>query len=214
MYQHLDGDSWRHIYIVGDLHGCLSALLSQLKTLRFDPRQDLVISVGDVIDRGPDSPGCLALLGKPWFKAVRGNHEEMAMDALEKGDSMIWELNGGSWFRSLSASRQQPVRDALLRCHALPLIIELETHSQTFVIAHADYPANQYEWNKPVDENRLVWSRERLNKNMSGKGEDIEGADRFYFGHTPLNEAVHFHNQNYIDTGAVFGNQLTMVQVQ
>lgn len=214
MYQRIDGENWRHIYIVGDLHGCLSKIIAQLKVCHFDPWQDLVISVGDVIDRGPDSPGCLALLDKPWFKAVRGNHEEMAIDALELGERMLWVMNGGDWFRGLSEKRRQNVRDALLHCRELPLIIELHTHNQILVIAHADYPSSHYAWNKPVDEHRLVWSRERLNQNMLGKGENITGADQFYFGHTPLKEAAHYNNQNYIDTGAVFGNKLTLVQVQ
>lgn len=214
MYQRIDGENWRHIYIMGDLHGCLSKMVTQLKTRRFDPRQDLVISVGDVIDRGPDSPGCLALLEKRWFKAVRGNHEEMAIDALELGDRMLWMMNGGDWFSGLPGERRQSVRDALLHCHELPLVIELHTHNQILVIAHADYPSSHYAWNKPVDEHRLVWSRERLNQNMSGEGENITGADQFYFGHTPLKEAARYNNQNYIDTGAVFGNKLTLVQVQ
>lgn len=214
MYQRLEGENWRHIYIVGDLHGCLAKMVVLLKNHHFNPWQDLVISVGDVIDRGPDSPGCLALLEKPWFKAVRGNHEEMAADALEYGDRTLWVMNGGEWFRQLPEERQARVREALLLSHELPLIIELHTHNLIFVIAHADYPSSHYAWNKPVDEHRLVWSRERLNRNLLGKGETITGADQFYFGHTPLREAAHFNNQNYIDTGAVFGNKLTMIQVQ
>lgn len=214
MYQRIDGENWRHIYIVGDLHGCLAKLVALLKNRRFDSRQDLLISVGDVIDRGPDSPGCLALLDKRWFRAVRGNHEEMALDALEQGDRMLWVMNGGDWFKKLPDERQKIVREALLHCHDLPSIIELHVHDQTLVIAHADYPSSHYAWNKPVDERCLVWSRERLNKNMQGLGENISGADGFYFGHTPLKQAAHYHNQNYIDTGAVFGNTLTMVQVQ
>lgn len=214
MYQRIEGEDWRHIFIVGDLHGCLAKLLALLKKHHFDPWQDLLISVGDVIDRGPDSPGCLALLDKPWFKAVRGNHEDMAVEALEYGNRMLWVMNGGDWFRELAAGHQERVREALLHCHNLPLIIELHAQDQTFVIAHADYPSSHYAWNKPVDERRLVWSRERLNRNMLGKGEIISGADQFYFGHTPLKEAAHYYNQNYIDTGAVFGNKLTMVQLQ
>lgn len=214
MYQRIEGENWRHIYIVGDLHGCLAKMAAQLKAHCFSPWRDLVISVGDVIDRGPDSPGCLALLEKPWFKAVRGNHEEMAADALENGNRMLWAMNGGDWFRGLSGVQCERARAALLRSRELPLIIELHTHGLTLVIAHADYPSSHYAWNKPVNERCVVWSRERLNQNMLGKGEIISGADQFYFGHTPLKDAAHFNNQNYIDTGAVFGNKLTMVQVQ
>lgn len=214
MYQRIDGDSWRHVYIVGDLHGCLAKLVARLKSCRFDPRQDLVISVGDLIDRGPDSPGCLALLDKRWFKAVRGNHEEMALEALEDGDWTPWLMNGGDWFTRLDAERQAEIGEALLRCRDLPLIVELHVQHRTLVIAHADYPSARYHWNKPVDRHRLVWSRERLNRNRQGLGEGISGADHFYFGHTPLGDIAHYHNQTYLDTGAVFGNRLTMLQVR
>lgn len=44
MYQRIDGENWRHIYIVGDLHGCLTKLVAQLIACNFDPWQDLVIS--------------------------------------------------------------------------------------------------------------------------------------------------------------------------
>ena len=59
LYQYLDGDNWRHIYIVGDLHGCRALLDEQLLAVNFDTRRDLLVSVGDLIDRGPDSsPAC------------------------------------------------------------------------------------------------------------------------------------------------------------
>lgn len=37
MYQRIEGINWRHIWIMGDLHGCYQQLLTQLRTLRFDP---------------------------------------------------------------------------------------------------------------------------------------------------------------------------------
>lgn len=214
MYQRIDGENWRHVFIVGDLHGCLSEFISQLKHQHFDYHQDLVISVGDLIDRGTNSPGCLALLDSKWFRAVKGNHEAMALEALDEGEGMLWQINGGNWYQELPEQVQQKVQQALLHCRELPLVIELHTQGKLLVIAHADYPASQYRWNQPVDEHLLVWSRSRLNENLRGGGADIDGADEFYFGHTPLKEVSHFHNQFYIDTGAVFGNKLTMVQVQ
>ncbi|RPH22890.1 serine/threonine-protein phosphatase [Buttiauxella warmboldiae] len=214
MYQRIEGENWRQVFIVGDLHGCLSEFSSQLRRQHFDYHQDLVISVGDLIDRGANSPGCLALLASNWFKAVKGNHEAMALAALDEGEGMLWQMNGGSWYHALSEPLQHSVRRALLQCRDLPLVIELRTHHKTLVIAHADYPAAHYRWNQPVDEHLLLWSRERLTQNLQGQGAVIDGADEFYFGHTPLKEASHFYNQYYIDTGAVFGNKLTMVQVQ
>lgn len=60
-------------FIVDDLHGCLDLLDIELDRVGFDPAVDRLFSVGDLIDRGPDSMGCLRLLNKPWFFAVRGN---------------------------------------------------------------------------------------------------------------------------------------------
>lgn len=49
---------------------------------------------------------------------------------------------------------------------------------------------------------------------MKGESEEIIGADKFIFGHTPLVKPLLFKNQLYIDTGAVFGNKLTIIQIQ
>lgn len=214
MYKRIDGARWRHVFIVGDLHGCLPSFAAALRAQRFDPWQDVVISVGDLIDRGPDSPGCLRLLTQPWFFAVQGNHEAMAIEALQNDDSRLWWINGGEWFARLAGEKKRDVRQQLLRCEALPLIIELSAGGKTIIIAHADYPSASYRWQKPVDKHQVVWSRERLNRHMRGQSEAITGADAFYFGHTPLKAPQDFANQHYIDTGMVFGNRLTLVQVQ
>ncbi|OON40515.1 serine/threonine-protein phosphatase [Izhakiella australiensis] len=216
-YQYLDGENWRHIYIVGDLHGCRRMLDEQLISQRFDPQQDLLISVGDLIDRGPDSRGCLALLDQPWFRCVRGNHEEMALAALkgaDRAEHQLWQLNGGDWFYQLRGSQCIEARHALMRCRELPLVLHLVSDGKIMVIAHADYPASHYAWGQEVNPRDLVWSRERINQLQRGIGEVISGADDFWFGHTPLERPVHAFNQHYIDTGAVFGNTLTLVQVQ
>lgn len=214
MYQRIDGAGWRHIWLVGDLHGCLRQLAEALRARRFDPWQDLLVSVGDLIDRGPDSPGCLALLDKPWFRAVRGNHEEMALDALESHDGMLWLMNGGDWLNQLAQKPRQEAIERLRCCTRLPLILELHAAGKVQVVAHADYPSSHYGWQQPVDAYRTVWSRERLNHHLEGRGAAITGADGFWFGHTPLPEPRTFFNQHYIDTGAVFGNRLTLVQLQ
>ena len=181
MYQRIDGNTWRHVWIAGDLHGCHQRLLNELRDRHFDPYKDLLICVGDLIDRGPDSLHCLKLLKRSWFKTVRGNHEQMAIDALNAGDMTLWSLNGGAWFN---------------------------------IIAHADYPSDHYAWQKPVDKESVLWRRERLSEHLAGKGDAISGADHFWFGHTPLKHRVDATNQHYIDTGAVFGGEMTLVQVQ
>ena len=66
-------------FIVGDLHGCANMLLVLLDHVHFDHATDRVFSVGDLVDRGPDSEGCLGLLEHQWFHAVLGNHDAMLM---------------------------------------------------------------------------------------------------------------------------------------
>lgn len=70
VYQRIAGHQWRHIWLSGDIHGCLEQLRRKLWHCRFDPWRDLLISVGDVIDRGPQSLRCLQLLEQHWVRAV------------------------------------------------------------------------------------------------------------------------------------------------
>ncbi|MFS2225552.1 metallophosphoesterase [Pantoea sp. B65] len=214
IYQYLNGENWRHIYIVGDLHGCRSLLDQQLVASHFDTQQDLLISVGDLIDRGPDSLACLALLKEPWFRCVLGNHEAMALLAITAGERDLWEMNGGDWFYRLSGARLAAARHTLKLCRELPLILHLTLEERIVVVAHADYPAEHYAWGQEVNQQQVVWSRERISRLQRGAGAAISGADDFYFGHTPLQNPLHAFNQHFIDTGAVFGNRLTLVQLQ
>ena len=80
-YQKINTHHYRHIWVVGDIHGEYQLLQSRLHQLSFFPETDLLISVGDNIDRGPESLDVLRLLNQPWFISVKGNHEAMALDA-------------------------------------------------------------------------------------------------------------------------------------
>ncbi|MBX8460034.1 protein-serine/threonine phosphatase [Enterobacter sp. RIT637] len=212
MYQRIEGKNWRHVWVVSDIHGCYQWLMDELKRRHFDPCADLLISVGDIIDRGPDSVKCLQLLHEKWFRAVRGNHEQMALDALESNDFALWTMNGGMWFSTLQDKTR--ARTLLEACRELPHIIEITCVNGLNVVAHADYPAEAYVWNKPVSAQRVLWDRDRLMGFMVGKGQGIQGADHFWFGHTPVDKRYDFNNLHYIDTGAVFGGFLTLVQLQ
>ena len=212
MYQRIDGSQWRHVWVVSDIHGCYQWLMDALKRRHFNPYEDLLISVGDIIDRGPDCVKCLQLMDEKWFRAVRGNHEQMALDAIENNDFALWMSNGGIWFSALEDKRN--ALRLLNACRDLPHIIEITCANGLNVIAHADYPAAEYVWNKPVSAQRVLWDRDRLMGFMVGKGQGIKGADHFWFGHTPLDKRYDFNNLHYIDTGAVFDGFLTLVQLQ
>jgi serine/threonine protein phosphatase 1 len=188
--------------------------MEELKRRHFNPYEDLLISVGDLIDRGPDSVKSLQLINEKWFRAVRGNHEQMAIDSLDNNDFALWTMNGGMWFSRLEHEEQQRARSLLNACRALPHIIEITCANGLNVIAHADYPAEEYRWEKPVSAQRVLWDRDRLMGFMVGKGQRISGADHFWFGHTPVDRRYDFDNLHYIDTGAVFDGYFTLAQLQ
>ena len=60
---------------VGDVHGCLDELVALLHELSVDPSADRVILVGDLVAKGPDSVGVVALARERGFDAVLGNHD-------------------------------------------------------------------------------------------------------------------------------------------
>ena len=128
MYQRINGADWRNIFVVGDLHGCYTLLMNELEKVSFDPARDLLISVGDLVDRGAENVECLDLITMPWFRAVRGNHEQMMVDGLsEHGNVNHWLVNGGGWFFNLDYDKEVLAKALVHKAAELPLIIELVT---------------------------------------------------------------------------------------
>ena len=74
--------------IVADIHGCYKELLALLEKLDFCREEDTLISLGDIIDRGPqpyevfDYFRMLKMSMKERCVLVRGNHEQMLLDSV------------------------------------------------------------------------------------------------------------------------------------
>ncbi|EXJ91561.1 hypothetical protein A1O3_00109 [Capronia epimyces CBS 606.96] len=66
----------KRLVFVGDIHGCREELEQLLKKLKFDPVTDHLIAVGDIVNKGPDSPGVIDLLRGYKASCVRGNHDD------------------------------------------------------------------------------------------------------------------------------------------
>ena len=203
-------------FVVGDVHGCFSRLSTELDRLEFNCNVDRLFSVGDLVDRGPQSSAVLDWLTRPWFHAVRGNHEQMALDYLAAAiDPDDYRLYGGLWFTELSLLRQQ---QTATHFDTLPIAIEVDTPSGLVGIVHGDCPFTSWEELVEVlsSENALVIaetclsSRERIIK-MDDSG--VTGVARLFVGHTPVPRPMTLGNVHYIDTGAVFGNPLTVMQI-
>lgn len=79
------------ILAIGDIHGCSQALAALLAAVRPGP-DDWIITLGDYVDRGPDSYGVidqlLALNRTGRLVALRGNHEEMMLRARESDETL------------------------------------------------------------------------------------------------------------------------------
>ena len=83
---------------IGDVHGCAAALDALLRAVRPTP-DDLIVALGDYVDRGPDSAGVLNRLLRldetHRLVCLRGNHEQMMADARAGGELAFWLSCGG-----------------------------------------------------------------------------------------------------------------------
>ena len=88
------------VLAIGDIHGCLTALQTLDRQVAFGA-DDLVITLGDCIDRGPDSKGVidylLELRKRTKLITLRGNHEVMMLSARSRGLDYFeaWLRSGG-----------------------------------------------------------------------------------------------------------------------
>jgi serine/threonine protein phosphatase 1 len=85
---------------IGDIHGCRDALVALIDAISPGP-EDMLITLGDYIDRGPDSRGVLEqlinLAGRCRLVPLLGDHEEMFLNALRDSPSVRrWLTCGGA----------------------------------------------------------------------------------------------------------------------
>ncbi|MFQ5348353.1 MAG: metallophosphoesterase, partial [Rhodothalassiaceae bacterium] len=192
-------------FFLGDLHGMYDAFMAALAARDFDPARDRVISVGDLVDRGPDSVRCLALLEEPWFHAVRGNHEQMMIDVLLGGnDASLWRLNGGGWFRETEPTALVDLLPRLLPRLPLALTVDLPDGGR-IGICHAEYPRPDWDAvesaiGNSADRHRMLWGREILAHALERK---VAHVTLSVHGHTPLPAPRRLGNAVFIDTGLV-----------
>lgn len=200
-------------FAVGDIHGHFTELRKALDAAGFNPACDRLFSVGDLVDRGPESADVDEWLQQPWFHAVRGNHEQMTIDTYRinnqdtKGHHFI---NGGAWFTSISRLEQACYAVAL---ETLPIAIEVETPEGLVGLVHADCPTQTWaamraDLEKPRSaanawplaigvEGACLWSRDRIQGENAAGVPDIRAV---VVGHTPLRQVAVLGNVFHIDT--------------
>lgn len=180
-------------FVVGDVHGCFHLLDHLLDHVRFNPSLDRLFSVGDLVDRGPNSVRAAEFLAAPWFHAVRGNHESMLLDFfgryLSHGRMDYWDqfahsqtrMNGGEWVKHSYQTEGRRMTDAftalLARMQDLPLILTVGTEPQRFHMVHAELvrPGNRSRWN-------TVWLDSDVDQWKSSQTADDVTRERVVWG--------------------------------
>ena len=98
----------RHLAI-GDIHGCIKSLTTLIDFVAPNA-EDTIVTLGDYVDRGPDSRAVLdfmiELSERHHLVALRGNHEIMLLDAREKKSWLhSWlQYGGDATLKSYAAS--------------------------------------------------------------------------------------------------------------
>ncbi|WP_076828381.1 polynucleotide kinase-phosphatase [Frankia sp. CcI49] len=219
--------------VIGDVHGCRDELEALLTRLGYQLRRDdegravggthsegrRVIFLGDLVDRGPDTPGVLRLAmgmvaaGEAF--AVPGNHENKLVRALRGRQVRI----GHGLAESLAQlGRETPEFRTEVERFCDGLVSHLVLDGGRLVVAHAglkeayqgrasgrvrsfalygDTTGESDEYGLPV---RYPWAR------------DYRGKAMVLYGHTPVPEPRWENNTLCLDTGCVFGGRLTALR--
>ncbi|MGW0420619.1 polynucleotide kinase-phosphatase [Streptomyces sp. NPDC003015] len=209
--------------IIGDIHGCALELESLLGKLGYvdgvHPEGRTAVFVGDLVDRGPDSPGVLrrvmSMVKSGNALCVPGNHENKygrylkgrkvqhthgLAETIEQMESVTDEFRAEvREFIDGLVSHYVLDGGRLVVCHAgLPEKYHGRTSGR--VRSHAlygDTTGETDEFGLPV---RYPWA------------EDYRGRAAVVYGHTPVPEATWLNNTICLDTGAVFGGKLTALR--
>ncbi|TDC58374.1 polynucleotide kinase-phosphatase [Actinomadura sp. KC345] len=219
--------------VIGDVHGCRAELEDLLAGLGYEIDRDAqglavganhpggrtAVFVGDLVDRGPDSPGVLRLVmgmvAAGDALCVSGNHEAKLVRAL-RGRRVRLTHGLAESMEQLSAVADD-FRDEALRFMD-GLISHYVLDGGRLVVAHAglkedyhgrasgrvrsfalygDTTGETDEYGLPV---RYPWAR------------DYRGKAMVVYGHTPVPEAEWINNTICLDTGVVFGGKLTALR--
>lgn len=199
-------------WITGDIHGAFSVLWAELLAKGFNPNQDTLYSVGDLVNRGKESPAALEWLHKPWFKPILGNHESMVASA---DASLLSQVGAEWWLKAGDAFKEK----ASAMLSALPLTRTLDVNGARIGIVHADV-LEGVAWDKfcasllagdKAATSSALWSRSRWSASvgcgLTGEGLPlVDGVDWVFVGHSPVTEPTIVGNVVFIDCGLWRGN--------
>ena len=200
------------IFIIGDIHGCLNTLKRLMNKIPWRPKKDRLIFVGDYIDRGEDPKGVvdfIITLSKDSNKVecLLGNHEAMLLDYLKGRNRDLYLFNGGTTTLASYRSSRKDENDPLIPEEHMSFYNELKPYIELddYYVVHAGFrPGINIEDQSLED---MVWIRYEFIDSSYNFGKKV------IFGHTPFKEPIVLPTKIGIDTGAVYGNKLTCLQL-
>ncbi|MGW5969444.1 polynucleotide kinase-phosphatase [Streptomyces sp. NPDC055186] len=209
--------------IIGDVHGCAAELDSLLGALGYvdgaHPEGRTAVFVGDLVDRGPDSPGVLrrvmAMVKSGDALCVPGNHENKFGRYL-KGRK-VQHTHG------LAETVEQMDRESEeFRAEVREFVDGLVSHyvldGGRLVVCHAGLPERYHGRTSGRVRSHALYGDTTGETDEFGLpvrypwAEDYRGRAAVVYGHTPVPEATWLNNTICLDTGAVFGGKLTALR--
>ena len=210
----MSSQPYKAIFAIGDVHGCNIELRLLLNKLPLS-KDTLVVFLGDYIDRGADSKGVvdtiLELRKHVPVVTLRGNHEDMFLDFMSYPDSVgagMFIFNGG--LMTLASYQTQPGHFEISDEHrAFYRSLQYFFETDEYFFVHAGVP------NIPLSEidaelhgEQLMWIRSSfLNSSFPWKKTVVHG-------HTPVASAEIHDRRINVDTGCVYDNHLTAIDLE
>ena len=208
------------LWAVGDIHGCYNLLMNRLNEIGFDFENDLLVAVGDLVDRGTQNIECIELLSKPWFTSVRGNHEDLCIGGLHNESYKRCHVaNGGEWFYMLDGQAMYNIAKTFAE---LPVVLEISHNGKKFGFVHGHIEQNNWDEFKETftqeptafrDPSELaMWGRDRLDEDKK-QYTHVSGVNAVIMGHTVTQRPCKRDNCYWIDTGAVHWGTMTILDL-
>ncbi|MEU1346235.1 polynucleotide kinase-phosphatase [Streptomyces sp. NPDC005795] len=212
--------------IIGDIHGCSSELETLLGKLGYvdgsHPEGRTAVFVGDLVDRGPDSPGVLrrvmSMVSDGNALCVPGNHENKLGRYL-KGRK-VQRTHGLA--ETIEQLEREDTRDPEFRERVRQFIDGLVSHyvldDGKLVVCHAGLPEKYHGRTSGRVRSHALYGDTTGETDEFGLpvrypwAEDYRGRATVVYGHTPVPTTSWINNTICLDTGAVFGGRMTALR--
>jgi Calcineurin-like phosphoesterase len=188
--------------VVGDIHGCYDELLDLLDRLAFGS-SDRIVSVGDLVTKGPKNREVLDLfMTDSRFLTVIGNHD-LALRRVWNGEEIDLKSSQKEAHKELETDKDRFTP----YLNSLPFTIDLGTH----LVVHAGVRPNvELDSQTTEDLTQIRTLGEDRESREGTPWYDVYDGEKFVlFGHWPAAEPRRGKKALGLDTGCVYGNQLT-----